>query len=535
VAKHRSKKRLRIVGLVVPLGLAGGAAAMLNSSAMAGPTPGTNTYYGFPSGTGSLHDVTWTTTPQSDPGYTADVFWSHQFAFDNNQTAYFGMQSDGGDKRHVLFSVWDATDARKSPVSTCENFDGEGSGKHCSALLDWQAGHTYEFTVAPTAQPGWFGATVTDTTTHTSTDLGSIKTNNATGISPGGMDDWTEYFEWGSPQSNCYNQPATSVAFGVPKANGGTISATVSGSQVNDTCKSMAKVKTTPQGSVQRGAIGNTTRGMVQHAQQCLSSPDGSTAALSDCAEESDRAWVYAVDHTLRLRNDTCLAVDGTNAAVRDCRGTGGEGRVEDPAELWAYDPTAKTLKNSRSGRCLAVGGDGAPTTEDCAGTAAQQWTLPTADGTGRPPTPAVHSGPLSDQPWTIATNGWGPVEKDLSNGERAAHDGRTLTIRGTTYAKGLGVHAASSVAYDLGGKCQKLTVDVGVDDETGGQGSVDFQIYRDTTKVADSGTLTGESAVKHLSADLTGGSTLRLVVTKSGQNIDHDHADWADPQHSCG
>jgi len=45
------------------------------------------------------------------------------------------------------------------------------------------------------------------------------------------------------------------------------------------------------------------------------------------------------------------------------------------------------------------------------------------------------------------------------------------------------------------------------------GNGSVDFQIYRDTTKVADSGTLTGKSAVQHLSADLTGGSTLRLVV----------------------
>ena len=49
----------------------------------------------------------------------------------------------------------------------------------------------------------------------------------------------------------------------------------------------------------------------------------------------------------------------------------------------------------------------------------------------------------LSDLTPTSAANGWGPYEKDMSNGEQAAGDGGPLTIRGVVYAKGLGVHAA--------------------------------------------------------------------------------------------
>ena len=151
----------------------------------------------------------------------------------------------------------------------------------------------------------------------------------------------------------------------------------------------------------------------------------------------------------------------------------------------------------------------------------------------GRGPTAGTHA--LSDLPWTAASGGWGPVERDSSNGERAAGDGRTLTINGTTYAKGLGTHAASDITYYLGGSCSRLTVSVGVDDEAGGSnGSVVFRILRDDTTVADSGRVTGADAAKTLSADLTGGLELRLTVTDSGDGIDYDHADWVTPQLTC-
>ncbi|MFF7251098.1 NPCBM/NEW2 domain-containing protein [Embleya sp. NPDC008237] len=149
-------------------------------------------------------------------------------------------------------------------------------------------------------------------------------------------------------------------------------------------------------------------------------------------------------------------------------------------------------------------------------------------------PLPPSGTSHLSDVPWTGMVNGWGPVEKDRSNGERAAGDGRALTINGTVYAKGLGAHAAGSITYHLDARCTRLTVDVGVDDESASIGAVAFRIYRDTTKVADSGVMTTSDAARRLDADLTGGRTLTLVVTDGGNGIDHDHADWATPRLTC-
>ncbi|MFL4902505.1 NPCBM/NEW2 domain-containing protein [Streptomyces sp. MMS24-I2-30] len=140
----------------------------------------------------------------------------------------------------------------------------------------------------------------------------------------------------------------------------------------------------------------------------------------------------------------------------------------------------------------------------------------------------------LSDLPWLEAANAWGPVERDTSNGESAAGDGRTLTLGGTAYAKGLGVHADSSVAYYTGGACETVTADVGVDDEKGANGTVTFEIWADGTKAAATGVLTNAMPAQPLTADVTGARVVRLVVTDGGDGIDSDHADWADARLSC-
>ena len=44
----------------------------------------------------------------------------------------------------------------------------------------------------------------------------------------------------------------------------------------------------------------------------------------------------------------------------------------------------------------------------------------------------------LSDRAWTSATNGWGPVERDQSNGENGAEDGRVMSLDGQSYRKAL-------------------------------------------------------------------------------------------------
>ena len=59
--------------------------------------------------------------------------------------------------------------------------------------------------------------------------------------------------------------------------------------------------------------------------------------------------------------------------------------------------------------------------------------------------------------------------------------------MNGTTYAKGLGVHAVSEIRYALS-RLQRFKAEVGMDDEVGSAGSVVFEVYADATKVFDSG-----------------------------------------------
>ncbi|MDC2955096.1 NPCBM/NEW2 domain-containing protein [Streptomyces gilvifuscus] len=148
-------------------------------------------------------------------------------------------------------------------------------------------------------------------------------------------------------------------------------------------------------------------------------------------------------------------------------------------------------------------------------------------------PPPSGTSG-LGDLPWLSATNGYGPVERNTSNGESAAGDGHPITIGGVVYAKGLGVHAGSEVEYYTGKACEKVTADVGVDDEKGANGTVAFEIWADGTKVASTGVLTNAMPAQPLTAHVTGAQVVRLVVTDGGDGIDSDHADWANAQVSC-
>lgn len=140
----------------------------------------------------------------------------------------------------------------------------------------------------------------------------------------------------------------------------------------------------------------------------------------------------------------------------------------------------------------------------------------------------------LGDLPQLSAANGWGPVERDTSNGESGAGDGHPLTIGGTVFAKGLGVHADSSVEFYTGRVCRTVTAQVGVDDETGTKGTVAFEVWADGTKAASTGVLTGATAAQPVTADVDGAQVVRLVVTDGGDGIDSDHADWADLRITC-
>ncbi|MER5772423.1 NPCBM/NEW2 domain-containing protein [Streptomyces sp. NPDC001985] len=140
----------------------------------------------------------------------------------------------------------------------------------------------------------------------------------------------------------------------------------------------------------------------------------------------------------------------------------------------------------------------------------------------------------LSDLGWLSSVNGFGPVEKDRSNGESKAGDGNPITIGGQVFAKGLGVHASSTVEYYTGARCSRVTAQVGVDDEKGARGTVAFEVWADAKKVASTGVLTNAMTAQPISADVGGAKVVRLVVTDGGDGIDSDHADWADLKIVC-
>ena len=161
----------------------------------------------------------------------------------------------------------------------------------------------------------------------------------------------------------------------------------------------------------------------------------------------------------------------------------------------------------------------------------------PAAGSTLTPLTLGPGTNTLQYEPFLSATNGWGPVERNHSNGEQAAGDGKTLTLNGVTYPQGFGVHASSDLRFALpvsGVACTRLLADIGVDDEVGTRGSVVFQVYLDGVKAFDSGTLTGSSATRQIDLDVSGRRELRLSVTDAGNGTSYDHADWANPRVVC-
>ncbi|WP_028546449.1 NPCBM/NEW2 domain-containing protein [Paenibacillus taiwanensis] len=127
----------------------------------------------------------------------------------------------------------------------------------------------------------------------------------------------------------------------------------------------------------------------------------------------------------------------------------------------------------------------------------------------------------LSDINWFSATAGWGTVQKDRSV------DGNTLKLNNITYTKGLGTHANSEIVYKLNGQYTSFAALVGVDNEVGTVGSVEFQVVVDNQVVFTSGKMHNNIAPKEVNISLTGKNELKLIVTDGGDGINSDHADW--------
>jgi alpha-galactosidase len=145
---------------------------------------------------------------------------------------------------------------------------------------------------------------------------------------------------------------------------------------------------------------------------------------------------------------------------------------------------------------------------------------------------PPAGATPVSTLTWVSATNGWGPVEKDQSNGELALNDGNPITVAGTVYPRGLGIQPHSIISYYLGGACTSFSTLVGIDDEKPQAQSAIFHVIADGTTKADSGPITRGDPARRIVADVTGVTWLQLEAVPNSPF--GDHADWVTPVLAC-
>jgi len=148
----------------------------------------------------------------------------------------------------------------------------------------------------------------------------------------------------------------------------------------------------------------------------------------------------------------------------------------------------------------------------------------------GAAPAPAPDLDPyLSELPWQSAVSGWGPPERNMSNGEQMASDGRPMSINGRKFTYGLGVHSHSDLSFLIAKNYQRFVADIGIDDEVGtGKGSAVFQVYGDGRKLFESSRMTQGMSARRIDLNITGVQILRLVVLDGGDGIGWDHGNWA-------
>jgi len=108
------------------------------------------------------------------------------------------------------------------------------------------------------------------------------------------------------------------------------------------------------------------------------------------------------------------------------------------------------------------------------------------------------------------------------------AVSGQPISLAGKKYRRGIGTHAVSELFLDLKQNARSFSATVGVDDFSS-MGTVTFEVWVDGKKISDTGVMRPGELPVRLAVDLTGASTLRLIVTGANDGLEYDHADWAD------
>ncbi|MFH9550875.1 sigma-70 family RNA polymerase sigma factor [Streptomyces sp. NPDC017435] len=148
------------------------------------------------------------------------------------------------------------------------------------------------------------------------------------------------------------------------------------------------------------------------------------------------------------------------------------------------------------------------------------------------PPPPAPTVFPLSGLPFDLDGDGSGPEIR--LRGSSWVWQRYGLSIADRRYERGVTVHGNSSVTVELNRTCTSYDALVGVDDLMTKLGKVSFAVYADGNRLWSSGVIEGGEAAVPVHVDLTGRTTVRLVVEPRNGLDSVVLADWADSGFTC-
>ncbi|MEU0194924.1 sigma-70 family RNA polymerase sigma factor [Streptomyces afghaniensis] len=150
---------------------------------------------------------------------------------------------------------------------------------------------------------------------------------------------------------------------------------------------------------------------------------------------------------------------------------------------------------------------------------------------TERPPAPVVYQ--WSELSYDISGDGTAPEMRIGASSWVWQRHG--LSAGDRRYTHGVTVHGRSSVTIDLNRSCSSYEALVGVDDMALKLGKVYFSVYADGVRLWRSGLVEGGDPVVPVQVNLTGRSTVRLVVEPHGALDNLALADWAESRFTCG
>jgi NPCBM/NEW2 domain len=109
---------------------------------------------------------------------------------------------------------------------------------------------------------------------------------------------------------------------------------------------------------------------------------------------------------------------------------------------------------------------------------------------------------------------------------------GAPLCAAGRLYLKGIGMHSASRITYDLNGEYEQFAADLAIDDVTGGKGSVACRVFLDDGTgdwqlKYESPVIRGGQQPVPVEIDVAGPKQISLLIDFADRGDEQDHVDW--------